>query len=76
MPGQVELYTSASCSLKSILASLEKELNFNFVIVHLIDSTQMFDRFKFLASLTLSLSAVMGIELPLINFVTKIDMLA
>jgi hypothetical protein len=76
MPGQVELYTSASCSLKSILASLEKELNFNFVIVHLIDSTQMFDRFKFLASLTLSLSAVMGIELPLINFVTKVDMLA
>ena len=76
MPGQVELYTSASCSLKSILASLEKELNFNFVIVHLIDSTQMFDRFKFLASLTLSLSAVMEIELPLINFVTKVDMLA
>lgn len=55
---------------------LEKELNFNFVVVHLIDSIQMYDRFKFLASLTLSLSAVMGMELPLINFVTKVDMLA
>jgi hypothetical protein len=37
---------------------------------------QMFDRFKFLASLTLSLTAVVGIELPLINLITKVDMLA
>lgn len=36
----------------------------------------MFDRFKFLASLTLSLSAVIGMELPLINLITKVDMLA
>jgi Conserved hypothetical ATP binding protein len=76
MPGQVELYTSSSGSLKSILTQLERNLNFNFVVVHLIDSVQMFDRFKFLASLTLSLSAVMGMEMPLINFITKVDMLA
>ena len=36
----------------------------------------MFDRFKFLASLTLSLSAVVGMDFPMMNLITKVDMLA
>jgi len=75
MPGQVELYTSASDSLKKIIKKLEKDLNFHFVIVHLIDSMQIFDKFRFLASLTLSLSAVVGMDSPMINLISKVDML-
>lgn len=41
----------------------------------MIDSMQMYDKFKFLASLTLSLSAVIGMEMPMLNIITKIDML-
>ncbi len=55
--------------------NLEKSLNFNLVAVHLIDSSQMYDKFKFLASLTLSLTAVIGMEMSLLNVITKVDMI-
>lgn len=35
----------------------------------------MYDKFKFLASLTLSLTAVIGMEMSLLNVITKVDMI-
>lgn len=36
----------------------------------------MYDRFKFLSSLTLSLTAIIGMELPMVNLITKVDLIA
>lgn len=75
MPGQVELYASDHKAVKETIDQLAKDLNFQFVVVHLIDSQQLYDKFKFLSSLTLSLTAIIGMELPMINLVSKIDLL-
>lgn len=75
MPGQVELYASDHQALKKTLKSLETDLNFQFVVVHLIDSQYLYDRMKFLSSLTLSLTAIIGMELPMLNLITKVDLM-
>ncbi len=43
--------------------------------IHLVDSTYLYDKNRFLASLMLSLTAVIGMEMPFINAITKIDLL-
>lgn len=43
--------------------------------MHLIDSQYLYDRFKFLSSLTLSLTAIIGMELPMLNLITKVDLM-
>ena len=35
----------------------------------------MYDKFKFLSSLTLSLTAIVGMELPILNLITKVDLI-
>ena len=69
------MYASDHAALKETLQCLEKELSFNFVAVHLIDSSQLYDRFKFLSSLTLSLAAIIGMEIPMINLISKVDLM-
>lgn len=75
LPGQTELFTNHD-ALKEILSKLQTEHNFRFVAVHLIDATYLYDRYKFLAALSLSLSSLIGLEVPFVNFVTKMDLLA
>lgn len=49
----------------------------NFVAVHLTDASQAFyDRHKLLSSLTLSLTAIIGLEMPMINLITKVDLIS
>ena len=43
--------------------------------VHLVDCTYLFDRHRFLSALTLSLTAIIGLDLPFINAISKIDLL-
>ena len=45
------------------------------VAVHLIDISYLYDRHKFLAAMTLSLTSLIGIEIPFVNLVTKLDLL-
>lgn len=36
----------------------------------------MYDKFKFLSSLTLTLSAIIGMEMPMLNLISKVDLIA
>ena len=74
LPGQTELYTNHN-ALKDIIGKLEKEHNFKMVAVNMIDASYLYDRYKFLSAMTLSLTSLIGIEIPFINLVTKMDLL-
>nr|CAD7610119.1 unnamed protein product [Timema genevievae] len=73
-PGQVELYTHHN-SVKNIMESLS-QYGFHLCTVHLVDSHYCSDPGKFISTLLLSLSAMMQIELPHINVLSKVDLLA
>ena len=74
LPGQVEIYTNHN-ALKDILQSISKSLPMQIAAVHLVDCTYLYDRYRFLSALTLSLTATIGLEMPFINAISKIDML-
>eukprot|EP00931_Biecheleriopsis_adriatica_P092030 TRINITY_DN6586_c0_g1_i1.p1 TRINITY_DN6586_c0_g1~~TRINITY_DN6586_c0_g1_i1.p1 ORF type:complete len:327 (-),score=52.51 TRINITY_DN6586_c0_g1_i1:116-1096(-) len=73
-PGQVELYTHNDVMTK-ITQQLIKALDLRLVAVHLVDSTLCVDVYRYLSAVFLSLSAMMQMELPHINVLSKIDML-
>jgi len=73
-PGQVELYTHHDIMTR-ITQQLVKALDFRLVSVHLIDSTLCVDAYRYISAVLLSLSAMMQMELPHVNVLTKIDML-
>lgn len=74
LPGQTELYTNHD-ALKKIIGKLEHEHNFKFCAVHMIDASYLYDRYKFLSAMTLSLTSLIGIEIPFVNLITKMDLL-
>lgn len=73
-PGQVELYTHHDVMTK-ITQQLVKALDLRLTAVHLIDSTLCVDAYRYMSAVLLSLAAMMQMELPHINVLTKIDML-
>jgi len=73
-PGQVELYTHNDVMTK-ITQQLAKALDFRLVATHLVDSTLCVDAYRYISAVLLSLSAMMQMELPHINVLSKIDML-
>jgi len=73
-PGQVELYTHNEVMTK-LTQQLVKDLDLRLVAVHLVDSTLCVDVYRFISAVLLSLSAMMQLELPHINVLSKIDML-
>ncbi|CAE8604350.1 unnamed protein product [Polarella glacialis] len=73
-PGQVELYTHNDVMTK-ITQQLVKALDLRLVAVHLIDSTLCVDVYRYISAVLLSLAAMMQLELPHINVLSKIDML-
>jgi len=72
-PGQVELYTHHDI-MTTITQQLTKALDFRLVAVHLVDSTLCVDVHRYISAVLLSLSAMMQMELPHINVLSKIDM--
>mmetsp|Transcript_33167 Transcript_33167/g.75188 ORF Transcript_33167/g.75188 Transcript_33167/m.75188 type:complete len:319 (+) Transcript_33167:123-1079(+) len=72
-PGQVELYTHHEVMTK-ITQQLVKALDLRLAAVHLIDSTLCVDAYRYISAVLLSLSAMMQMELPHINVLSKIDM--
>jgi len=80
MPGQVELYTNHN-SLKNIIKQLQSSKNsekfpyLSVAAVHLIDSQCCTDISKFISAIFLSLSATIGLELPFINVLSKMDLI-
>ncbi|KAH8827258.1 hypothetical protein DL96DRAFT_1498797 [Flagelloscypha sp. PMI_526] len=74
IPGQVELSTNHE-SLKRIVERLTKK-GFRLAAVHLCDSHYITDASKYLSVLFLSLRAMLQLELPHINVLSKIDILS
>ncbi|KAH7349374.1 hypothetical protein B0T11DRAFT_130327 [Plectosphaerella cucumerina] len=73
-PGQVELYTHHN-SLRNIFMRLQK-LGFRLVVVHLSDSFCLTQPSLYISNLLLSLRAMLQMDLPHINVLTKIDKVA
>eukprot|EP00929_Paragymnodinium_shiwhaense_P038239 TRINITY_DN20242_c0_g1_i1.p1 TRINITY_DN20242_c0_g1~~TRINITY_DN20242_c0_g1_i1.p1 ORF type:complete len:326 (-),score=89.05 TRINITY_DN20242_c0_g1_i1:25-1002(-) len=72
-PGQVELYTHNDVMTK-ITQQLTKALDLRLTCVHLIDSTLCVDAYRYVSAVLVSLSAMMQMELPHVNVLSKLDM--
>lgn len=72
-PGQVELYTHH----KSVQTIVEKLLrkNYRLAAVHLVDSYYCSSAPTFVSVLLLTLSAMLQLEMPHVNVLSKIDLL-
>ncbi|EEQ91811.1 ATP binding protein [Blastomyces dermatitidis ER-3] len=73
-PGQVELFTHHS-SLRNIFFQIQK-LGYRLVVIHLIDSYNLTLPSMYISALLLSLRAMLQMDLPHINVLTKIDNLS
>ncbi|KIN00478.1 hypothetical protein OIDMADRAFT_180712 [Oidiodendron maius Zn] len=73
-PGQVELYTHHS-SLRNIFFRLQK-LGYRLVVMHLSDSYCLTLPSLYISNLILSLRAMLQMDLPHLNVLTKIDKLS
>ncbi|KAG7401884.1 hypothetical protein PHYBOEH_009464 [Phytophthora boehmeriae] len=71
-PGQIELYSHLPV-MKQLCDSL-KDWGFNICGVYLIDSLFIVDPTKFISGVLCSLSAMVQLELPHINVLTKCDL--
>ncbi|KXN84358.1 GPN-loop GTPase 2 [Leucoagaricus sp. SymC.cos] len=73
LPGQVELSTNHD-SIKKVVNKLVKS-GFRLAAVHLCDAHYITDAAKYVSMLLLSLRAMLHLELPHINVLSKIDLL-
>ncbi|THH26377.1 hypothetical protein EUX98_g7810 [Antrodiella citrinella] len=73
LPGQVELSTNHE-SVKRIVKKLEKS-GFRLAAVHLCDAHYVTDASKYISILMLSLRAMLHLELPHVNVLSKVDLL-
>lgn len=75
IPGQVEL-TTHDQSLQNILKHLTgKKLNWRLCCVHLVDAHHCVDPGRYISALIVSLKAMIQLELPHINVLSKIDLM-
>ncbi|EJT52750.1 cytoplasm protein [Trichosporon asahii var. asahii CBS 8904] len=70
-PGQAELWTNHD-SLKHIIQKLQK-LDYRLAAVHLTDAHAITDPSKYIAAVLLALRAMLQLEMPHINVLSKID---
>jgi len=73
-PGQVELWTNHE-SLKRIVNRLVKQ-DYRLVVLHLSDAHYITEPAKFISVLLLALRAMLQMELPHVNVLSKMDLLA
>ncbi|EKM49082.1 uncharacterized protein PHACADRAFT_202032 [Phanerochaete carnosa HHB-10118-sp] len=74
LPGQVEISTNHE-SVRRIIRRLTKN-GFRLAAVHLCDAHYVTDASKFVSVLMLSLRAMLHLELPHVNVLSKIDLIA
>ena len=72
-PGQAELY-SCHEGLSRIVVRMQRELDLQLASLHLVDSTLCASPFTFVAASLLSLQAMVRLELPHLNVLTKCDL--
>ncbi|GKY90664.1 hypothetical protein MPSEU_000039800 [Mayamaea pseudoterrestris] len=73
-PGQIELYTHVPI-MKRVIERIQ-EWGFDMVSVFLVDAAFLVDASKFLSGSLLSLSAMISLELPHVNVLSKCDLMA
>lgn len=73
LPGQVELYTNHP-SLKKLLKYLGTKMQ--TAALHLVDCSYLYDKHRFLSAIMLSISAMISLETPFMNAISKIDLIS
>lgn len=73
-PGQIELFSHVPV-LKNFVEHLKRK-NFNICVVYLLDSQFMTDVTKYISGCMASLSAMVQLELPHVNILSKMDLVA
>ena len=72
-PGQAELFTHHAAYAR-LVSYLGRTLSLRLAAVHLVDSHYCADPAKFIAAALMSLTAMMRLELPHINVLSKLDL--
>jgi hypothetical protein len=75
-PGQIEIFTQSQ-SFKEIIKKLtnHKEFDMRLCVVNLIESSNVLDLSRYVFSILNVLNAMIFLELPQINIISKIDLL-
>lgn len=74
MPGQIELYTHVPI-LPTLVKTLTRgSLNVNLCAAYLLESTFIIDRAKFFAGTLSAMSAMLMLEVPHVNILSKMDL--
>ncbi|XP_008323025.1 GPN-loop GTPase 3 [Cynoglossus semilaevis] len=73
-PGQIELYTHLPV-MRQLVEQLQ-QWEFRVCGVFLVDSQFMVESFKFISGVMAALSAMVSLEIPQINIMTKMDLLS
>lgn len=73
-PGQIELYTHVPV-LPTVVRHLQTTLNFNLCATYLLEAPFVIDRSKFFSGALSAMSAMILLELPHINILSKIDLI-
>lgn len=74
LPGQVELYTHSTC-VQKLIERMVKAFDLRLTAVQLIDAHYCTDASKFLSASLLGTTTMIRLELPMINVLSKIDLL-
>ncbi|AET39247.1 putative signal sequence-binding GTPase GPN3 Ecym_4170 [Eremothecium cymbalariae DBVPG len=72
-PGQIELYTHIPV-LPKIVHHLRDQLNFNMCVTYLLEAPFVVDTSKFFSGALSAMSAMILLELPHVNVLSKIDL--
>lgn len=73
-PGQIELYTHIPV-LPTIVRHLQQQLNMSLCVVYLLEAPFVTDRAKFFSGALSAMSAMMMLETPHINVLSKMDLI-
>lgn len=72
-PGQIELYTHVPI-LPNLAKHLTGHMSFNLCAAYLLESTFVIDKSKFFAGTLSAMSAMIMLEIPHINILSKMDL--
>ena len=75
MPGQIELYTHVPIVPNIVRELTQGFLNMRLCAAYLMESTFMIDKSKFFAGTLSAMSAMMLLELPHVNILSKMDLM-
>lgn len=74
MPGQIELYTHVPILPRLVKELTRGSLNVSMCAAYLLESTFVMDRAKFFAGTLSAMSAMLMLELPHVNILSKMDL--